>query len=222
MVELCHYQIRQERQLVLVWRLKHPMLTVVRTLPLPMKLFLTLHHCLEVDLGQQLVRDFQVHMTQTIVTTPVELFSFPAIDLITAEIPYGSLEPGENTGTLDATTTILSVGNTGLNQEVEGEAMCPGFAVGSPCGNNSTSTIPDFSQEFATSSVGYSTTGLDLSSTTPQLLLLKVPKTTSTSTPSQGVTYWGIEVPIAITTAGAYTGLNTFYAVTSSGTDWGI
>ena len=160
--------------------------------------------------------------TETIGTTPVELFSFPAIDLVTAEIPYGSLEPGENTGTLDATTTILSVGNTGLNQEVEGEAMCPGFAVGSPCANSASSTIPDYSQEFATSSVGYNTTGANLSSSTPQFLLLQVPKTTSTSTYSQGVTYWGIEVPIDITVAGAYTGLNTFYAVTSSGTDWGI
>ena len=160
--------------------------------------------------------------TAVIGTTPVELLSFPAIDLVTAEIPYGSLEPGENTGTLDATTTILSVGNTGLNQEVEGEAMCPGFAVGSPCANSASSTIPDFSQEFATSSVGYNTIGQDLSSTTPQLLLLRVPKTVSTSTPSEGVTYWGNEVPIDITVAGAYTGLNTFYAVTSSGTDWGI
>src|SRR3989344_2920456 len=160
--------------------------------------------------------------TETIGTTPVELFSFPAIDLVTAEIPYGSLEPGENTGTLDATTTILSVGNTGLNQEVEGEAMCPGFAVGSPCANSASSTIPDYSQEFATSSVGYNTTGANLSSSTPQFLLLQVPKTTSTSAYAQGVTYWGIEVPIDIPVAGAYTGLNPFYAVTSSGTDWGI
>jgi hypothetical protein len=158
--------------------------------------------------------------TATIGSTPVDLLSFPAIDLITAEIPYGALEPGQNTGTLNATTTILSVGNTGLNQEVQGEAMCPGFAVGSPCADNASSTIPDFSQEFATSSVAYNTTGLNLSSSTPQMLLLRVPKTVSTSTPSQGVTYWGIEVPIEITVAGAYTGLNTFYAVTSSGIDW--
>lgn len=157
--------------------------------------------------------------TMTVGATPVELLSFPAIDLLTAEIPYGALEPGENTGTLDATTTILSVGNTGLNQNLEGEAMCPGFAVGSPCGNSSTSTIPDFKQEFGTSSVSYNS-GYDLSSTTPQLLELRVPKTTSTSTPNGGVTYWGIEVPIAITTAGAYTGLNTFYAVTSGAAFW--
>ena len=157
--------------------------------------------------------------TMTIGSSPVELISFPAIDLITAEIPYGALEPGDNTGNLTATTTIRSVGNTGLNQNIEGEAMCTNFSVGSPCANSSTSTIPDFKQEYATSSVAYGS-GYDLSSSTPQLLAIKIQKTTSTTTPNTGVTYWGIEVPTTITLAGAYTGLNTFYAVASNPSDW--
>ncbi len=152
-------------------------------------------------------------------TNVVNLFSFPAIDLLTAEIPYGALEPGNNTGTLNATTTVLSIGNTGLNQNLEGDAMCPGYSVGTPCATSATSTVPDFKQEFATSSVAYGS-GIDLSSTTPQLLALKVQKTTSTTTPNNGITYWGIEVPGTITLSGAYTGLNTFYAVTSAAGDW--
>lgn len=158
--------------------------------------------------------------TQTIGANPVELISYPALDVLTAEIPYGALEPGDNTGTLNATTTILSIGNTGLNQNLEGESMCTTFSVGNECISSPTSTIPEFSQEFATSSVAYNTTGINLSSTTPQLLELRVPKTTSTSTPNQGITYWGIEVPISITLAGAYTGLNTFYGVTSASSTW--
>jgi hypothetical protein len=157
--------------------------------------------------------------TVVIGSSPVTLLSFPAIDLLTAEIPYGALEPGDNSGTLTATTSILSVGNTGLNQDVEGDAMCPGYSVGTPCVNSASSTIPDFKQEFATSTIAYGS-GFDLSSTTPTLLELMVPKTTSTTTPNTGVTYWGIEVPITITVAGAYTGLNTFYAVTSDAGDW--
>ena len=157
--------------------------------------------------------------TMVIGSIPVELISFPAIDLVTAEIPYGALEPGDNTGALTATTTIKSVGNTGLNQNVEGESMCTNFSVGSPCINSATSTIPDFKQEFATSSVAYGT-GIDLSSSTPQLLALKIQKTTATTTPNTGITYWGIEVPVSITLAGAYTGLNTFYAVASNPSDW--
>lgn len=152
-------------------------------------------------------------------TNVVTLFSFPAIDLLTSEIPYGALEPGTNTGTLNATTTVLSIGNTGLNQNLEGEAMCPGYSFGNDCATSATSTVPDFKQEFATSSIAYGS-GIDLSSTTPQLLALKVQKTTSTTTPNNGITYWGIEVPGTITLSGAYTGLNTFYAVTSSSTDW--
>ncbi len=157
--------------------------------------------------------------TITLGDNPRELISFPAIDLLTAEIPYGSLEPGTNTGTLNATTTVLSVGNTGLNQNVSGESMCPTYTPSTPCSSNASSTIDEFKQEFATSSVSYNT-GYDLSSTTPQFLALRVPKTTATTTPNSGVTYWGIEVPISITIAGSYTGLNTFYAVTSSSTDW--
>lgn len=157
--------------------------------------------------------------TAAIGTNVVDVISLPALDLVTAEIPYGALEPGDDSGTLTASTTVRSVGNTGLDQNLEGEAMCPGFAVGSPCENSATSTIPDFQQEFATSSVAYGS-GTDLSSTTPQLLLTQIPKSTSTVTLSSGITYWGIGVPVTITLAGAYTGLNTFYAVTSASSTW--
>jgi hypothetical protein len=49
---------------------------------------------------------------------------------------------------------------------------------------------------------------------------LDVNKSTSTSTPNEGVTYWGIAVPISITLAGNYNGLNTFTAVTAEPGDW--
>jgi hypothetical protein len=157
--------------------------------------------------------------TVVIGSNVVSLISFPAIDLLTAEIPYGSLEPGNDSGTLSATTTILSVGNTGLNENVDGESMCPTYTPSTECASSASSTVPDFEQEFGTSSIAYGS-GTNLSSTTPQLVLLKVPKTSSTTNPNIGVTHWGISVPSTITLSGAYTGLNTFYAVTSSSTDW--
>jgi hypothetical protein len=158
--------------------------------------------------------------TVTVGSNPIELIAFPAIDLLTAEIPYGSLEPGDDTGTLSATTTVLSAGNTGLNQNLDGESMCPSatfIANGFECPFVATSTVPDNQQEFATSSVAYGS-GTNLSSTTPQLLDIRIKKSTSTSQLSSGITYWGIAVPIEVTTAGAYTGLNTFYAVANSAT----
>ncbi len=150
------------------------------------------------------------------------LISLTALDLLSAEIPYGSLEPGENTGTLDATTIVRSVGNTGLDQELRGTSMCGGFTVLVPCAPNPAATIPEDQQQFSTTSLAYnSPLALSLSSTTDTELELNVAKSISTSTPNSGTTYWGIEVPLSITLAGAYSGLNTFTAVTAEAADWG-
>jgi hypothetical protein len=103
---------------------------------------------------------------------PVELVSFTALDLITASIPYGGLEPGNNTGTLSATTTILAVGNTALDQENVGESMCTTFAVGNECEVSATSTVPENQQKFASTSLSYASPfASTLSSTTPQEVL---------------------------------------------------
>lgn len=154
--------------------------------------------------------------------SPVELISFTALDLITAQIPYGALEPGNNSGTLNATTTIRAVGNTALDQEVAGESMCGTFSVSNECRVSATSTVPENQQKFASTSRSYgSVLAQTLSSTTIKEVELDVDKTRSTSTPNTGVTYWGIAVPSSITLAGAYTGLNTFIAKTAEALDWG-
>ncbi len=155
--------------------------------------------------------------------SPVELDSFTAIDLVTAEIPYGSLEPGDDSGTLSATTSTLNVGNTGLDQQVEGESMCTTFAVGNECDPSATSTIPDNQQQFASTSLSYGSAFASiLSSSTPVEVELDVPKTTSTTTPADGTTFWGIAVPATITLAGQYSGLNTYFGLTAEADDWGI
>jgi hypothetical protein len=156
--------------------------------------------------------------TKAIAATGVGLISYTAINLLTAEIPFGALEPGNNTGTLRASTTAQAVGNTGINQNLSGQAMCPGFTSLVPCPVSASSTVPVGEQEFGTSTLSYGS-GRDLASTT-QLLEIRIPKSTSTSTPANRATYWGINVPGTITVAGAYTGLNTFAAVTSNGANW--
>lgn len=176
------------------------------------------------------------YATGTMATTsnPVELKSFSAIDILLTQIAYGAIEPGDDSGTLDATSTAQNVGNTGLDQEVRGESMCDltfhGVTVGN-CPNYATSSIPDWRQQLSTTTYAYdadATEGgglldpriLQLSSTTNQELELNVNKTTATSTPQEGTTYWGIAVPISITLAGSYTGLNTFTAKTAEAADW--
>lgn len=160
--------------------------------------------------------------TGTLTTSvPVTLNSFLAMDITTQEIPYGALEPGQDTGTLKATTTMVSLGNTGLNQEVKGDSMCPGYAPGpgGACDGNPNSTVPENLQQFDTTVSAYGS-GTPLSSSTPQLVELKIPKTTATTTPEEKNTYWGIAVPSAISVSGDYTGMNTFYGAISSSTDW--
>jgi hypothetical protein len=158
------------------------------------------------------------------VTTP-DVISAPYIDLLTAVIPYGALAPGDNTGTLSTTTTIINIGNTGIDQEVDGSAMCPTFvSTSSDCTLNATSTVFTSNQQFASTSVAYNSPFAQTLPTTtdalPAILELNVLKTTSTSTPETDVTYWGIAVPSAVTIAGSYTGLNTFLGITAQPEDW--
>lgn len=161
--------------------------------------------------------------TGTLATTSsaVELTSFSALDILANDISYGGVEPGFDTGTLLASSTLENVGNTGLDQQTRGEAMCGTYSLSTPCPNSASSTIEEFNQQFASTSLTYgSPLALSLSSTTDQEIELDVPKTTATSTPQQGTTYWGIAVPVSITLAGNYTGLNTFTAVTAEALDW--
>lgn len=163
--------------------------------------------------------------TGTMATTssPKELVSFSSLDVLANEISYGGIEPGQNTGTLSATSTIVNIGNTGLDQLVKGESMCGTFSVATECPVSATSTIPEFEQKFGSSSLAYgSPIALILASTTDQELELDVKKATTTplATVPRGITYWGIRVPASITLAGAYSGLNTFTAKTAETADW--
>ncbi|MCA9366653.1 hypothetical protein KC887_00105 [Candidatus Kaiserbacteria bacterium] len=157
----------------------------------------------------------------TTTASPVELFSFTALNLLTASIPYGPLEPGDNSGTLNASTTIQNYGNTGLDQEVQGESMCGTFAVGNDCPVSATSTIPENQQQFSSTSLAYnSPLAVILSSSTPNEVELNIRKSTVPALTATGTTWWGIAVPITITLAGNYQGLNTFSAVTAESVDW--
>ena len=156
-------------------------------------------------------------------TNSVELISFSAIDILAANIAYPGTAPGDDTGATNATSTALNVGNTGLDQEVQGTSMCGTYSPTTTCPVSATSTIPADQQQFASSTFSYGAAfALTLSSTTDTELELDILKTTSTAQVNfqTGTTYWGIAVPVAITVAGNYTGLNTFTARTAEAVDW--
>ncbi len=152
-----------------------------------------------------------------------DVASLLGIALDDPTIPYGALEPGDRTDPLVASTTIRSVGNTGVDELLQGESMCGTYTSAVTCPTSATSTIAERYQVFATSTVSYGTAtsaGRTLSSTTQKELELNVAKPTATTTQTSGVTYWGIEVPGTITLAGSYTGENTFYGRVAEIADW--
>lgn len=168
-------------------------------------------------------------------SNPKELITSPFFDIGNNSISYNKagagIEPGDNSGTLSATSTTINLGNAGLDQTLDGESMCGTFAVGNECKDSATSTIPEWRQQFATTSYAYdadATEGgvlldpniLQLSSSTVQELELNLQKPNSTSTQFTKNIYWGIAVPGTISLAGAYTGLNTFYMQVSEAVDW--
>jgi hypothetical protein len=149
--------------------------------------------------------------------------AFLSMALNTFAIPYGQLEPGDQTDPLTATTTIQATGNVGIDELLSGHSMCINYTSAVTCPTSATSTIAESYQVFATSSISYGTataTGNTLSSTTQKLLDINVAKSLSTTTPAEKATYWGIHIPITLTLAGAYTGENTFYVSASDPSQW--
>jgi hypothetical protein len=151
--------------------------------------------------------------------TGVDVSSLLAFALNTLSIPYGSLEPGQQTDPLSATTTLAATGNVGVDTKVDGQSMCTTYTNSTPCPNSASSTIPEHEQVFATDTLAYAA-GTQLSSTTQKLIPIHVPKSTATSSAATGNAFWGIAVPGTITFAGDYTGQNAFTAVVSSSTYW--
>lgn len=156
-------------------------------------------------------------------TSPKELLSFLMFSLDTLAIPYGPLEPGQQTDPLVATTTLRATGNVGMDERLSGESMCTTYTSSVTCPTSATSTIADQYQVFATSSVTYASatsSGNILSSTTQSELEINIAKSTATNTQATGMTFWGIHVPISITLAGSYTGENTIWGIVGESSDW--
>ena len=132
-------------------------------------------------------------------------------------------EPGQQNDPLATTTDLLAYGNVGLDEDLYGDTMCTTWTTADSCdigGVNPATKIPVNNQKYATSSVAYAAGNSLTSSTSPSLLLINVPKTTSTSSPETKNTWWGINIPSAITLAGNYSGQNTITAIKSDPTNW--
>ncbi len=154
-----------------------------------------------------------------------ELASFLAFDVSTTSIAYGGLEPGSTTTPMTVTTDLDAIGNIGLDQDLYGDTMCTTWTSADSCDSNGINWANDIvvsQQRFASSSLAYDaafTYGLT-SSSSPAELLIRVPKTTATSSPQTRDTYWGIAIPTSITQAGNYAGQNTIIGKKSNPSFW--
>lgn len=136
----------------------------------------------------------------------VELLTLYGLSIDVSGIDFGTHAPGENTGTVLATTTVRNTGNTNIDVKVSGDDL-----------TSASDSIPVGAQRYATSTFQYGTCSIcaALSGTATNVQVV-IPKPTSTSTPEEDEVYWGINVPIG-SEPESYTGTNYFVATAPGG-----
>lgn len=131
----------------------------------------------------------------------VELSTLRAIDTV-GSINYGALAVNSDTGSYNASTSILNQGNVEVNIEIQGTDLTDGAS----------SFIPASYQKFATSTFTYSACGAScelLSSTTPVAIDVELGKPIIDNPPIEDDVFWGIQIPIGVNST-AHQGINVF------------
>jgi hypothetical protein len=134
----------------------------------------------------------------------VELSTLRAIN-VEGAIDYGALAVNSDTGTFNASTSILNLGNVEVDVEIEGTDLSDGAS----------SVIPSDQQKFATSTFDYSGCGSScalLSSTTPVEIDVDLTKPAAETPPVADEVYWGIAIPFGVNSA-PHEGINVFTPV---------
>ena len=141
-------------------------------------------------------------LMDTDISASVELNTLYALAINTGSIDFGSITVGENTGSIDATTTIQNTGNAGIDIQISGTNLTDG-----------SNTIAVGEQKYATTTFAYGSCSIcQFLTGSATNVDLNIPKPTSTSTPQASDVYWGINIPDG-TAATLHTGTNTFIAV---------
>lgn len=155
------------------------------------------------------VKDESNYGSASYTGSAVETETQTALDITESEIDYGSISASNDTGSDNSTTTVVNYGNSPLDVKIYGTAMLLG-------GSDWDNIIATSSQEFATSSFAFGD-GVDLieeASASANGVGALCAKPTSDTGVEDEVS-WGMEVPGG-TTAGSYSGTNSFIAVLES------
>lgn len=136
----------------------------------------------------------------------VELYSLYGLSIDVSGIDFGTHAPGEDTGTVVATTTVRNTGNSSIDVRVSGTDLL-----------STSDSIAVGEQRYATSTFQYAScsicAALSGSATNVQV---DIPKPTSTSTAEESDVYWGLNIPIG-SEPESYTGTNYFEAAAPGG-----
>jgi hypothetical protein len=132
----------------------------------------------------------------TATTSPVELITNIALDVTEPTIDFGSeMYAGEDTGTTNATTTVINAGNSPIDTNISGTDMAsPGYDI----------AVDNI--EWSLNTFDYNA-GTDLTGAGTNVDIV-APKPTDASGTFDEL-YWGLNIPYGAD-ASAYLGHNTF------------
>ena len=147
---------------------------------------------------QASINAYDETLTGSATSSGVELIAGPALSVSEATVPYGILIAGQNSGAVNATTTVVNWGNTPLDSDLEGTWMAQGA-----------NHIGEEYQHFNLAAFTYPA-GSSISSTTPVSVDVVVARPTNGTDVTDEI-YWGIGIPVG-TPSGDYEGMNTFTA----------
>ena len=132
----------------------------------------------------------------------VNLLTLYGLAISTGPINFGILPVGGNTGSVNATTTIINTGNSLINVQLSGTDLSSGA-----------SSIAVGEQKYATSTFIYGSCSIcQFLTGSASNVNMNIAKPTSTSSTQSGNLYFGVDVPNG-SAATTYSGTNTFIAV---------
>jgi hypothetical protein len=133
----------------------------------------------------------------------VDVIQAPALNVVEAAIPYGSIRGGMDSGAANATTTVEVYGNMPIDTTFLGVDMLRTGGGG---------WIGSDQQMYSLANFTYPAGTWTLSSTTNPVRDLDLPKPTTAAIDVSDPVYWGINIP-AGKLSGIYNGSNTFASV---------
>ncbi|MEZ4156403.1 MAG: hypothetical protein R3B52_00285 [Candidatus Paceibacterota bacterium] len=129
----------------------------------------------------------------------IEMASLLALEITESTIDFGTIDPGNDTGGSNSTTTITNTGNVDMDPLLSGTNMTSGA-------NSISASNIEYAADAFTYGAGTSLSGLSAA------LDITLPQPTNDGNPTTTDTIsWGLGVPPA-TAAGTYTGTNTITA----------